>query len=30
MTMRWFIYNLAFRLFGNTRLWPKLGFRIWK
>lgn len=22
---RWKIYNLAFRVFGNTRLWPRLG-----
>jgi len=28
--MRWKIYNLAFRVFGNTRLWPKLGFAIWR
>lgn len=28
-TFRWRLYNLAFRVFGNTRLWPKLGRKIW-
>jgi len=27
---RWAAYNLAFRLFGKTRLWPRLGFLIWR
>jgi len=27
---RWASYNLAFRLFGKTGLWPKLGFLIWR
>jgi hypothetical protein len=24
--MRWKVYNLAFRVFGNTRLWPAMPF----
>jgi len=27
--MRWKIYNLAFRIFGRTKLWPRLGHWIW-
>lgn len=27
--VRWSLYNLAFRVFGNTRLWPALGWKIW-
>lgn len=30
MQMRWWVYNMAFRMFGQTRLWPRLGFAIWK
>jgi len=30
MDIRWKIYNLAFRLFGETRLWPRLGQAIWR
>ncbi len=26
---RWCLYNFAFRVFGKTRLWPRLGSRIW-
>ncbi len=29
MDIRWKIYNLAFLLFGQTRLWPGLGHLIW-
>lgn len=28
--IRWFVYNLAFWLFGTTRLWPRLGFMLWR
>jgi len=28
--IRWWIYNQTFKLFGNTKLWPKLGRKIWK
>ena len=27
--IRWRIYNIGFRLFGNTRYWPKLGKILW-
>ena len=27
--VRWFIYNLAFKIFGKTKLWPKYGRKIW-
>lgn len=27
--LKWRFYNLAFRLFGNTRWWPVLGWKIW-
>lgn len=26
---RWWGYNLAFRLVGNTRIWPRLGWFLW-
>ena len=29
MNIRWRIYNLAFRLFGKTRLWPGLARLTW-
>ena len=27
--VRWWLYNLTFRIFGKTKVWPKLGFVIW-
>lgn len=30
MNIRWRLYNFAFRLFGQTRLWPKLGQCVWR
>jgi len=27
---RWNFYNLAFCVFGNTRLWPYLGVILWR
>lgn len=27
---RWWLYNFAFKIFGRTKVWPKLGFAIWK
>jgi len=27
--IRWAVYNFAFRFFGRTRLWPRLGYLIW-
>ena len=27
--VRWAVYNLAFRVFGNTRLWRRLGPSLW-
>ncbi|KKM17992.1 hypothetical protein LCGC14_1670180 [marine sediment metagenome] len=27
--LRWKVYNLAFRVLGRTRLWPRLGFILW-
>ncbi len=26
---RWKVYNLAFRVFGNTWVWPKIAFKTW-
>lgn len=28
--VRWYIYNLAFKIFGKTKLWSELGHKIWK
>lgn len=28
--VRWVVYNLAFKLLGDTRLWPRLGFVLWR
>ncbi len=28
--IRWLIYNKAFKIFGNTKWWPRLGFMIWR
>ncbi len=28
--MRWFFYNLMFRLFGRSSIWPRMGQAIWK
>ena len=27
--IRWRIYNIGFKLFGNTRYWPKLSKILW-
>lgn len=27
--LRWKVYNLSFRLFGRTPLWPRLGYILW-
>jgi hypothetical protein len=27
--IRWKLYNLAFKLLGNTRYWGKIGFILW-
>lgn len=26
---RWWLYNFAFRIFGKTRCWKRLGQRLW-
>ena len=28
--IRWTVYNVAFWLFGKTRVWPRLGELIWR
>ena len=28
--MRWFFYNLMFRLFGRSSIWPRMGQAIWR
>lgn len=28
--VRWAIYRVAFRVFGRTPAWPRLGFWIWR
>ena len=27
--IKWRFYNLGFKLFGNTKLWPKLSILLW-
>ncbi len=27
--IRWRIYTIGFKLFGNTRYWPSLGQKLW-
>lgn len=27
--VKWYIYNLAFKLLGNTRYWGKIGNFLW-
>lgn len=27
--LRWKVYNLGFRVFGRTPLWPRLGWILW-
>ncbi len=26
--LRWYIYNLAFKLLGNTRYWKRIGYTL--
>jgi len=29
-SLRWKVYNLAFRLFGRASFWPRLGQILWR
>ncbi len=29
MHMRWWFYNFMFHLVGRTRVWPRLGQKLW-